>query len=128
MTLRRALTIAPVAWAAGVALFFLFAPVYGTVTDSVHVARDPHGGPNIVTRSSTRGHQSGLEGSGPSMILSLSIPILLALAPILVRAQPRTVRLTAGALLLVYCVLGALSVGLFFLPSALLLLISAVRF
>lgn len=107
-------------WAAGVALFFLFGPAYETSYvsyDVTHSARQ-------VASADIRGHASGLEVNGPHILFVLIIPIWLALLPLTIRKHRRAALLAAGALLLGFCILGALSVGTFYLPSALLLLLA----
>jgi hypothetical protein len=54
----------------------------------------------------------------------LVIPIILALLPLAVRKHQRASFIVAGALSLAFCVVGAMSVGMFYLPSALLLLLA----
>jgi hypothetical protein len=52
----------------------------------------------------------------------LVIPIILALLPLVVRKHQRASFIVAGMLSLAYCAVGAMSAGMFYLPSALLLL------
>jgi hypothetical protein len=54
----------------------------------------------------------------------LVIPIILALLPLAVRKHQRASFIVAGVLSLAFCVVGAMSVGMFYLPSALLLLLA----
>jgi len=120
MRIQRVAPIIAAIWAAGVGLFFLLGPVYGTSTSEYSVT--PTGG-QVVSRE-VQGHSSGLEVNGPHIVFVLSIPILLALLPLAAPRHQRTALLASGALLLVFCVLGALSVGTYYLPSALLLLVA----
>jgi hypothetical protein len=109
-----------VAWTALVGVFFLFASVGESVSVSAAspTAADPS--PEVVT---TRSTETLLEHEGPSVLVVLAVPIVLALVgaggPGLAARQRR---IGAGSLLLVGCLLGAMSVGLFYLPAAVLLL------
>lgn len=96
---------------AGVALALLpfGASSMGTDTSGVYV------------ESTTR--HSLLESEGATALIPLAIPALLGLLALFVRLRP--VRMASGALLLVFCILGAMSIGLYFLPGAVLLLIAA---
>ena len=107
-------------WAAGVALYLLLAPTYGTLTSTY----EPDTPPSEVARTEVRGHATALQVNGPHIVFVLSIPILLALSPLAFRKHRRAALLAAGALTLCFCILGALSVGIFYLPAALLLLIA----
>jgi hypothetical protein len=113
---RSVLPVIAALWATGVALYFLLAPTYETSFGSY--------GPNTpaseVARTEVRGHASALEVNGPHILFVLSIPILLALSPLAIRKHRRAALLGAGALTLCFCILGALSVGTFYLPTALL--------
>jgi hypothetical protein len=78
--------------------------------------------PQIVPESV--GHATGLQANGPQIAFVLAIPIVLALLPLGFRKHQRAVFLGAGALTLAFCVLGAMSVGMFYLPTALLLVLA----
>ena len=108
-------------WATGVALFLLLAPTYETAV----VTYGPNTPPSEIARTEVRGHATALEVNGPQIVFALSIPILLALLPLTFRKQRRAALLGAGALTLCFCILGALSVGMFYLPTALLLFLAA---
>jgi hypothetical protein len=60
---------------------------------------------------------------GPRVLIPLVIPIVIAAAPLL--ARKHGVRIAAAALLLIFCIIGAASVGLFYLPAALALIAAA---
>jgi hypothetical protein len=107
-------------WATVVALFFLFGPVYGTSTTAYSVTA--RGGQ--VASPQFEGHATGLEVNGPPVAFVLVIPMILALLPLAVRRNQRASFIGAGVLSLAFCVVGAMSVGMFFLPSALLLLLA----
>jgi hypothetical protein len=65
---------------------------------------------------------------GPGVILTLSVPVLLCVFPLLVRARRRRVVgwVSTGALAL-GVVAGLLSIGVFFVPSLVLLAVGASR-
>jgi hypothetical protein len=109
-------------WATAVALFFLFGPVYGTSTSeySVTVSGGQVASPERV------GHTTGLQANGPQIAFVLAIPIVLALLPLAFRKHQRASFIGAGALTLAFCVVGAMSVGMFYLPTALLLVLAGV--
>jgi hypothetical protein len=107
-------------WAAGVALYLLLAPTYESST-SIYTTEIP---PSEVARTEIRGHATALQVNGPQIVLVLSIPVLLALLPFAFRKHRRAALLGAGVLTLCFCILGALSVGTFYLPTALLLLLA----
>jgi hypothetical protein len=112
-------------WAMGVALFLLFAPTYGTAYETAVATYGPNAPPSEIARTEVRGHASALEVNGPRIVFALSIPIVLSLLPLAFRKQRRAALLGAGALALCFCILGALSIGMFYLPTALLLFVAA---
>jgi hypothetical protein len=115
---RTVLPVLGALWATGVALYLLFAPTYGTAVTVI--------GPNASAPGdvSTRvtGNVTSLEVNGPRILITLAIPIVLALSPLAFRRHRRRALLAAGTLTLGFCILGALSIGWFYLPTALLLL------
>ena len=66
--------------------------------------------------------ESLLEYEGPSVLIPLSVPVVLS-GIALARRTRRTSRVT-GVLCLAGCVLGLMSIGLFFLPVPILLLLA----
>lgn len=107
-------------WATVVALFFLFDPTYETSTTEYSVTASG----DEVARPQFQRHATGLEVNGPHVAFVLVIPIILALLPLAVRKHQRASFIMAGLLSLAFCVIGAMSVGMFYLPSALLLLLA----
>ena len=116
----QALSFIAALWATVVALFFLFGPTYGTSTSEYSVTAS---GGQVASPQFER-HATGLEVNGPRVAFVLVIPIILALLPLAVRKHQRASFVVAGALSLAFCVVGAMSVGMFYLPSALLLLLA----
>jgi hypothetical protein len=126
MTYRRIpqiLCLIAALWATAVALFVLFGPVYETSTSEYSVTVS--GG--RVASPEREGHATGLQANGPHITFVLAIPIVLALLPLAFRKHQRASFLGAGALTLAFCVVGAMSVGVFYLPTALLLLLAGAR-
>jgi hypothetical protein len=117
---RSAFPVIAALWATGVALYLLLAPTYETS----FVSYGPNTPSSEVARTEVRGHATALEVNGPHILFALSIPILLALSPLATRKHRRAALLGAGALTLCFCILGALSIGTFYLPTALLLLLA----
>jgi len=115
----QVLSIIAAFWATAVALFFLFGPVYETRTDvySVTVSNG-----QVATSPQREGHATGLQANGPQIAFVLAIPIVLALLPLAFRKHQRALFLGAGALTLAFC--GSMSVGMFYLPTALLLVLA----
>jgi hypothetical protein len=90
----------------------------------------PSGTESVSTRSTAGSavviettSESLLEYEGPSVLIPLSVPVALA-GVALARRTRRTSR-TTGLLCLAGCVLGMMSIGLFFLPVPILLLLAA---
>jgi hypothetical protein len=80
-----------------------------------------------VTRAS--GRTTFLEGQGLAGFIVLSVPILASLGAVLpwpARAR-RAVDVASAAIVTVLCILASLSVGPFFYPTAIALLILAAR-
>jgi hypothetical protein len=114
----RTLAWAAVAWTVLVGLALLVVPT-GT---SVAVASN---GSEVVTTTS---HETLLETEGPSVIAVLLVPVAVALAGALGRGRrDRRRRIVAGSVLAVFCVLGAMSLGVFYVPAAAALLVAGLR-
>ena len=62
------------------------------------------------------GHPTWFQVSGAWELVVVSVPVLVALPPVLLRRRP--VRVVSAVLLSIGCVLGMLSVGMFFVPAA----------
>ena len=106
------------------------AAVVWSVIVGIALALMPFGESTSVTTSSsgamveTTTRDSLLQTEGTGVLVILAVPALLALASLLVRQRP--IRLALGGMLCFACVLGALSVGVFFLPAAVMLVAAAV--
>lgn len=80
-----------------------------------------------VYASSTGSRRTIVNVNGAAALFVLLLPALLAAAPLLARGGARQVLLSAsfGTLLAVFCVLGGFSVGAYYIPAAMLLLVAA---
>lgn len=70
-------------------------------------------------------HATGFAVNGSWILVVVSVPVLVALLPVSVRRRPA--RVVSTVLLWIGCVLGMLSVGMFFVPAAILMTIAAVQ-
>ncbi|MBZ5596576.1 MAG: hypothetical protein LAP39_30410 [Acidobacteriia bacterium] len=69
-------------------------------------------------------HATLLEVNGPQALFSLAIPVLIALVPVLI---PKCLmRIISGLLLAAFVVLGGFTIGLFYFPSAFLMLMAGL--
>jgi len=94
------------------ALVAAFAPTYswcGTTSSGVQ----------------TCGHDTGFAVNGTWILVVVSVPVLVALVPVL--ARRRAARIVSAVLLWIGCVVGMWSVGMFFVPSAILMIAAAQR-
>lgn len=94
------------------ALIVVFAPLYTGCTSR-------SGGTEVC------GHASAYTVNGSWIFVVVSVPVLVALIPVLVRR--RWARIVSVVLLWLGCLVGLLSVGIFFVPAALLMTIAAAR-
>jgi hypothetical protein len=114
----RILAWAAVAWTVAVGLAMLVVPT-GT---SVAVASN---GSDVVTTTS---HETLLEHEGPSVVALLLVPVAVALAGALGRGPTvRRRRVAAGSVLAVACVVGAMTLGVFYVPAAAALLTAGLK-
>jgi hypothetical protein len=115
-----------VAWtvAAGVAL--ALAPMVSVATSSS--VSTPEGSPGAVPEVvHTRSTETLLQNEGAGLVVVLLIPVAVAVIGA-VGGGPATRRrrIAAGCVLLGACVLGAMSLGFFYLPAAVALLIAGL--
>lgn len=83
MRFQRAAPIISFLWAVAVGLFVLFGPLYASGSGGIAV--DKSG--NDVGFPITYGHASRLEVNGPWILFVVSVPVLLTLAPVLIRRR-----------------------------------------
>jgi uncharacterized BrkB/YihY/UPF0761 family membrane protein len=114
----RILAWAAVAWTVAIGLAMLVVPT-GT---SVAVASN---GSEVVATTS---HETLLEHEGPSVVGFLLVPFAVALAGALGRGPTvRRRRIAAGSVLAVACVVGATTLGVFYVPAAAALLTAGLK-
>jgi hypothetical protein len=93
-----------------------FAPT-GQVVESTGTS-----GGSFVTRSY---NVSMFQTNGAWVLMVVSVPVLAALVPVLI--PHRTARIASAVLLWIGCVVGMLSVGLFFVPAAIVMTVAATQ-
>jgi len=93
-----------------------FAPL-GHVTES-------HGVPGGAEVTRSYG-VSVFSHDGAWVLVVVAVPVLIALAGALIPA--RAVRIVSTVLLWTFCLLGMLSVGIFFVPAAVLMTVAAIK-
>jgi hypothetical protein len=125
------MVVLAVMWATGFGLWFAFGPVYGPTSSVMTCDPEPCSPEQVAVEHAPSSHvlpvNSGLAANGPRLLLVLGAPLLLAAAPLFVRrAWQRAVAGIAAILTLAFVAFGAMSVGLFYLPSATALAIAAV--
>jgi hypothetical protein len=112
----RGFTLAAFLVASLGALVAAFAPT-GRVSESF--------GSSSGTFSTRSYGVSMFQVNGAWVLVVVSVPVLVALIPVLVRH--RRVRIVSATLLWFGCVVGMWSVGMFFVPAAILMTIAASR-
>jgi hypothetical protein len=73
---------------------------------------------------SVQQHATLLQVNGPRALIALAIPVLIALVPVLL--PKRWVRLLAALVLAAFVVVGGFSIGLFYAPSAFVMLMAGL--
>jgi hypothetical protein len=111
-------------------LILLFVPTGTTSSSFCSVApapTSPGGTPGSPTCTSSETHPSLVDEQGWGVAIPLSIPVVVAGIPVAVtktRAR-RPASIAATSLLLAFTILGAASVGIFYLPSAVAMIVAA---
>lgn len=115
---ERVLDLASVAWSIFVTAYLLLVPTYDAFTP------EAFGG---VAEQALGGKRTFVEVNGSAALMALLIPIALTTLPWFTASPTRRRRLRAigTGLLMTFVVVGALSVGLLYTPSALAMLIAA---
>lgn len=74
-------------------------------------------------------HESLLQHEGGSVLVPLAVPVVIALLGTVASLfrRPKILRMVSAGLLATFVLLGALSIGIFFLPSAIAMGIAAAR-
>ena len=71
------------------------------------------------------GSESTVSVNGWWVLAVIAVPVVFALAPVVFDRRP--VRIASTVLLWAFCVIAGFSVGLFFVPAAILMTIASVR-
>lgn len=125
MARRVSLVVAAAILSTVASLALMFTPSSTVSSESVVVSSET--GAQPVTHHEVRSRTLP-EVEGPSVIPVLMIPIAVSLFPLLLlRTRVGAVALwVAVALLWVLCLLGAMSIGMFYLPAAVAMLLAAL--
>jgi hypothetical protein len=122
----RRLARASLAWTVLAGIVLLVAPTVSTVSGSSQASTSSADRPaDVVTTTSS---ESLLQHEGPGVVVVLLVPVTVALVGALGDgAAARRRRIAAGSALAGACVLGAASVGIFFLPAPIALLTAGLK-
>lgn len=121
--MRRIPQLLALVWCVGISFYLLQVPMYSSMSTSHTVSMHGSGLSSAPANSQT----TLLDVNGPGVLRSLAIPALLALLALLAPPQICSrVAGTAAVLVGLYSVLGAMTVGLYYAPAALLLLVAAL--
>ncbi len=118
MRFQRLAIIGAVCWTVLVGLLLLFGPTYVVANGSYSVGARP-GQPGA------HDFASQFVIAAPNLF-AIVFPVILAAVPLFGQQSRRVLALVAGMLLLVLSLLAAMSFGIFYLPAAALLLLSAI--
>lgn len=102
------------------ALAAAFAPTGQVMESSGSISRS-----GVIQTTSRSYDVSMFQTNGAWVLVVVSVPVLVALIPVLVRH--RNAAIISAVLLWIGCVVGAFSVGMFFIPAAVLMTIAAAR-
>lgn len=121
--MRRIAVLLALGWSLATFLYLLSAPVYDGVRSTVMVTRDGSTAHvPVVSTGSTM-----VEVNGPGVLVALALPVGLSLLAVMAafvtagRVSSRAVAIT-GIAAAIFCLVGAMTVGLLYAPAALLLL------
>lgn len=116
---ERTLVFVALAWALGVTVYLVRAPAY----EGVEAFRDA----GMAVEQAKVVRRTLLEVDGPGVLVPLLIPVILSALPLvrLASASRRCLAVISAVLLLGFVVVGVLSVGLFYAPSAMAMLVAA---
>lgn len=117
MTSRRRFALASFLLAVTAGLFVAFAPLGRRCSAS--------GTPGLPSGQERCISESIFQHDGAWILVLVSVPIVLTLVPVLVRH--RAAAIVSTVLLWACCLVGIVSLGLFFVPSAVLMTIAATR-
>ena len=110
---------AALAWAVAIGVAWLLVPAGTSTSTSTAVSSDG----TVVTETS---HPTLLASEGAGVLVPLAVPVVVAGAAVAAgrSRRARGVRLAAGGLLLAGCLVALLSVGLFYVPAGVALVVA----
>jgi hypothetical protein len=110
-------------WTVAASVFLLFGPTYTTTRESVAITQDETRISNGVTSSS----RSRFEIQGWVALMPLLIPVALSVVPLVGRSSRgrQILSLAAAVVLATFCVLLIVSIGMFYIPAVIALIIQA---
>jgi hypothetical protein len=120
---RATLALIAALWATVVGLYLLIAATYDRSVAFI----TPNPPVYEVVREKLLNYASVVAVPGFDSASGLFIPTLLALCPLAIRKYRRAALLVAGALTLGVCLVWPFSIGVLYLPTAMLLLFAVVR-
>lgn|GEM_PF-5473713 len=126
--LPRVLALVAMVWTLAVSVYWALAPTVTLTSVSAAPVPAPVAGGTGEGWSSTR-HVTLVEDSGASILLVLAVPVVVAAlgaAPWSER-RSRAARLSSGAVLAAAALVAVVSLGLPYLPAAVLLLVAAFK-
>jgi hypothetical protein len=108
-----------VVWTLAVLVGLVFLPVYSTASG---------GASSDGTTFSTTSEETLLEHEGTSVLVVLLVPVAVAFIGLVGAAfRVRPMSVVAAVIAVGLCVLGMASIGIFYLPAGLLLVVAAAR-
>lgn len=115
--------VASLALAVIAAAYLLVVPTYAAESTTIMLGPAGPGAP-----VSTRSESTLLEAEGWSALVPVLIPVILSAAPLLLNGTryAAPARLLAAVLLLGFVVIAGFSIGLFYLPNAVAMLLAAL--
>jgi hypothetical protein len=116
-----------VALAALAAAVLLVAPL-GTQVEAVELSPDGPTGAQLEQGREVE-RVSLLEHEGASVLVPLLIPVAIAALGVVAGwlTRPRPFRIASAGLLLAFVIVGLLSIGIFYLPSAIAMVVAAIQ-
>jgi len=121
---RNALPLVAAFWATVVGMYLLIASTYDRSFGFISSTPPPM---YEVVKNRLLDYASVVAVTGFDSASGLFIPALLALCPLALRKHRRAALLIAGGLTLAICLVWPFSIGVLYLPTALLLLFAAIR-
>jgi len=112
-----------IAWSCAASLYLLLVPAYSTLGATVQASEQ-----DVVSSADhVAGTATLLQVNGLQVLFILAVPVVVAFIPLLVpQGVKRSAAAVAGILVGLFSVLGAMSIGLLYMPAAMALLFGAL--